>query len=47
MPKYLPANLTKYVLSFFTSKSPLFHVTFTDVSPPPERLEIEQITATN
>ena len=44
MPKYLPADPTKYVRNSFTSKSPPFHVTFDDVSPPPERLEVEQIT---
>ena len=44
MLKYLPADLIKYVLNSFTSKSPPFHATFDDVSTPPERLEIEQIT---
>ena len=32
------------MLNSFTSKSPLFYVTFDDVSPPPERLEVEQVT---
>ena len=43
IPKNLPADLTKYVLNSFTSKSPPFHVTFNYVSPPPERLEVEQV----
>ena len=43
LPKHLPADLTKYVLNSFSTKSPPFHVTF-DISPPPERLEVEQIT---
>ena len=32
------------MLSSFSTKSPPFHVTLEDISPPPERLEIEQIT---
>ena len=44
LPKHLPANLTKYVLSSFSTKSPPFHVTFDDISPPPERLEVDQIS---
>ena len=44
MPKYLPSHLTKYVLNSFSAKSIPFHVTLDDVSPPPERLEVEQIT---
>ena len=44
MPKYLPSDLTKYELNSFTTESAPFHVTFDDVSPPPERLEVEQIT---
>ena len=44
MPKYLPADLTTYVLNPFTCKSSPFHVTFYDVPPPPERLEGKQTT---
>ena len=32
------------MLNSFTTKSPPFHVSFDDVSPPPERLEVEQST---
>ena len=38
------ADLTNYAFNSFSTKSPPFHVTFDDISPPPERLEIEQIT---
>ena len=44
LPKHLPADITKYVLNSFSTKSPPFHVTLDDISPPPERLEVEQIT---
>ena len=44
MPKYLPSDLTQYVLNSFSAKSPPFHVAVDDVSSPPERLEVEQIT---
>ena len=44
MPTYLPSDLTQYVLNSFSAKSPPFHVTLDDVSSPPERLEVEQIT---
>ena len=44
VPKYLPSDLTQYVLNSFSAKSPRFHVTLDDVSPQPERLEVEQIT---
>lgn len=44
MPKYLPSDLTQYVLNFFSAKSPPFHVTLDDTSSPPEHLEVEQIT---
>ena len=43
LPKHLPADLTKYVSSFST-KSPPFHVTFNDISRPPERLEFDQMS---
>ena len=43
-PKYLPANLTTYVLTASATKSPPYHVTVDDVSPPPERLELKRIT---
>ena len=43
-PKYLPSDLTQYVLNSFSAKSLPFHVTLDDVSPPSERLEVEQIT---
>ena len=39
-----PADLTKYVLNSVSTKSPPFNVTLDDISPPPERLEVEQIT---
>ena len=39
-----PADLTKYVLNSTSTKSPPFNVTLDDISPPPERLEVEQIT---
>ena len=42
--KNLPADLTKFVLNSFSTKSPPFNVTLDDISPPPERLEVEQIT---
>ena len=44
IPKHLPSDLTQYVLNSFSAKSPPFHITLDDVSPPPERLEVEQIT---
>ena len=44
MPKYLPAGLTQYVLSNFSKMPPPYHVTQDDVSTPPQRLEVEQIT---
>ena len=44
IPKYLPSDLTQYMLNSFSAKSPAFHVTLDDVSPPPERLEVEHIT---
>ena len=44
MPKYLPAELTQYVLNNFSKKSPPYHVTQDDVSTPLQRLEVEQIT---
>ena len=44
MPIHLPANLTKYVLNSFHVKSPPYHVTLEDVTTPPERLKVEQIT---
>ena len=44
LPKYLPADLTTYVLTASATKSPPYHVTLDDVSPPPERLEVERIT---
>ena len=43
-PKYLPSDLTQYVLNSFSTKCLPFHVTLDDVSPPPDRLEVEQIT---
>ncbi len=44
IPHYLPAGLTTYVLTASANKSPPYHVTLDDVSPPPERLEVEKIT---
>ena len=44
LPKHLPADLTKYVLNSFLTKSPPFHVTLDHISPPLERLEVEQVT---
>ena len=44
MPKYLPAELTEYVLDNFSKKSPPYHVTHNDVSTPLQRLEVEKIT---
>ena len=44
LPKHLPADLTKYVFDSFLTKSPPFHLTLDDILPPPERLEVEQIT---
>ena len=44
MPKYLPAELTQYVLNNFSKKSPPYHVTQDDVLTLPQRLEVEQIT---
>ena len=43
IPKHLPADLTTYVLTASAAKSPPYHVTLDDVTPPPERLEVEQI----
>ena len=43
MPKYLPAELTQYVLNSFSKKSPPYHVTQVDVSTPLQRLEVEKI----
>ena len=44
LPKYLPADLTTYVLTASDTKSPPYHVTVDDVTPPPERLEVGRIT---
>ena len=44
MPEYLPSDLTQYVLSSFSTKSLPFHTTLDDVSPPPERLEVDKST---
>ena len=44
IPKHLLADLTKYVLSSFSTKSPPFHVTLDDIFPPPKRLEVDQIS---
>ena len=44
LPKYLPADLTTYVLTASAAKSPPYHVTADDVTPPPERLDVERIT---
>ena len=44
IPKHLPADLTTYVLTASAAKSPPYHVTLDDITPPPERLEVEQIT---
>ena len=44
IPKHLLADLTKYVLNSFSTKSPPFHVTLDDIFPPPERLEVDQIS---
>ena len=44
LPKYLPTDVTTYALTASATKSPPYHVTVNDVSPPPERLEAERIT---
>ena len=44
IPKHLPADLTTDVPTAFAANSPHYHVTLDDVTPPPERLEVEQIT---
>ena len=44
IPKYLPAELTQYVLSNFSEKSPPCHVTLDDVSVPLQRLDVDKIT---
>ena len=44
LSKHLPANLAKNVLNSFSTTSPPFHVTVDHISPPPERVEIDQIT---
>ena len=44
MPKYLPAELTQYVLNIFSKESLPYHVTQDDVSAPLQRLEVEKIT---
>ena len=44
IPKHLPAELTTYVLTASAAKSPPYRVILDDVTPPPERLEVEQIT---
>ena len=43
IPKHLPAGFSTYVLNSLT-KSPPYHVTLDEVSPPPERVEVEQDT---
>ena len=43
MPKHLSAGLTTYVLNSST-KFPPYYVTLDNVSRPPERLEVEQIS---
>ena len=43
IPKHLPAGFSTYVLNSLT-KSPPYHVTLDNVSPPPERLEVEQVS---
>ena len=44
MSKYLPSDITEYVLNSFTPKPPPFHITFDEVSPSPEHLDEEQMT---
>ena len=44
IPKHLPADLKTYVFTASAAKSPPYHVTLDDVTPPPERLEVKQIT---
>ena len=44
IPRHLPADLTTYLLTASDTKFPPYHVTLDDVTPPPERLEVEQIT---
>ena len=41
IPKHLPAGLSTYVLNYSSTKSPPYNVTLDDVSPTPERLEVE------
>ena len=45
LPRYLPAELTQYVLNNYTTKSSLFHVAADDVSVPVERLEVDKISS--
>ena len=42
--KHLPAGLSTYDLNSSRTKSPPYHATLDDVSPPPERLEVKQIS---
>ena len=44
MPKYLPAELTQYVLHNCSNKSHPYRVTQDDVSALLQRLEVEKIT---
>ena len=44
IPKHLPAGISTYVLNSSSTKSPPYHVTLDDVSPPPERFEVQQIS---
>ena len=44
LPKHLPADLTKYVLSSFSTRSPPIHATLDGFSPPPARLVVDQIS---
>ena len=44
IPKHLSAGISTYVLNSSSTKSPPYHVTLDDVSPPPERFEVQQIS---
>lgn len=44
LPKYLPADLVKYALASFATKSPPYHVGLDGISTLPEHLEVGPIT---
>lgn len=44
MPKHLPAGLTQYVLNYYSSNAPPYHVTSDNVEEQVRRLQVENIT---